>query len=196
MKDAQAQNPTSTTNQSLSDPNATATNESKSTVPERYEFNAPEGKSLDSAVVERFSPIFKELGLDQASAQKLVDKYIEHFEGYTKAVNDMRTEWKTQVNHEQGGRLEATLADIGRMKDVIFANDDAGRKAFDEAMNLTGAGDHPAIFKAFAKASEAFREGTHVSGGGPSLHGQVQTPPTRPSAAQAMYPNLASSNAA
>ena len=45
------------------------------TVPEKYDFKAPEGQSLDAALVERATPIFKELGLTQDAAQKLVDFY-------------------------------------------------------------------------------------------------------------------------
>jgi hypothetical protein len=117
----------------------------------------------------------------------------------TKAVDDMRASWREGITKDpaMSGKLESIKTDIGRMKDAIFAvsrDNPKGaedRIAFEEAMNLTGAGDHPAIVKAWWRASEAFREGQHVSGSGASPHGQV--PPgesVRPSAAAAMYPNL------
>src|SRR6185437_10360924 len=45
--------------------------------PESYDFKAPEGKELNSKFLDRATPVFKELGLSQANAQKLVDTYNE-----------------------------------------------------------------------------------------------------------------------
>lgn len=57
----------------------TATGESSTTsatgVPEAYSFQMPEGVTLDQAAVDRFTPLFKEAGLSQEGAQKLVDAY-------------------------------------------------------------------------------------------------------------------------
>ena len=48
----------------------------KPAAPEAYEaFAVPEGMTLDAAAVELATPIFKELGLDQGAAQKLIDIY-------------------------------------------------------------------------------------------------------------------------
>lgn len=48
----------------------------KPVVPETYEaFAVPEGMTLDAAAVEAAAPIFKELGLGQEQAQKIVDIY-------------------------------------------------------------------------------------------------------------------------
>jgi hypothetical protein len=165
----------------------------KPVVPETYTFKAPDGREFDKPTIDRATPIFKELGLDQAGAQKLVDIWNEQTERQLKAVNDMRADWRESINKDKdmSGKLEQIKVDIGRMKDSIFANNADARSAFEDAMNLTGAGDHPAIVKAWWKASEAFREGQHVSGGGPSGHGQTQSGTVeRPSAAAAMYPNL------
>jgi hypothetical protein len=149
--------------------------------------------------VDRATPVFKELGLDQAAAQKLVDVWnqLSKSEGdrLDKAVNDMRAEWRDGISRdpEMSGKLEAMKVDIGRMKDALFTGRDGPtqRKAFEDAMNLTGAGDHPDIVRAWWKASAAFREGQHVGGSGPSPHGQVGPGESvRPSAAAAMYPHL------
>jgi hypothetical protein len=169
-------------------------------VPETYTFTkASDGRDLDQSLIDRATPVFKELGLDQAAAQKLVDTYNElskrEGERLDKVVNDMRAGWREDINKDpaMSGKLETIKADIGRMKDSIFSGRDGPdqRKAFEDAMNLTGAGDHPAIVRAWWRASEAYREGQHVSGAGPSKHGQAEPGvDSRPTLAGAMYPNL------
>jgi hypothetical protein len=58
-------------------------------------------------------------------------------------------------------------------------------------MNTTGMGDHPAIVRGLYELSKLVNEGTHVTGGAPSPHGQSKTGTSnRPSIAGAMYPNL------
>src|SRR5579863_3544340 len=45
-----------------------------SAAPDKYtDFKAPDGYTLDPATIEAATPIFKELGLSQDAAQKLVD---------------------------------------------------------------------------------------------------------------------------
>lgn len=201
MKD-QSIPPTTSTTEAQPNADGTPSPEStesvpKPTVPESYSFKSADGRDFDKSLIDRATPVFKELGLDQAAAQKLVDVWNElsKTEGdrLTKLVNDTRAEWREGINKDpaMSGKLEQIKTDIGRMKDAIFANKPDARKAFEDAMNLTGAGDHPAIVKAWWSASEAYREGQHISGNGPSRHGQAEPgAPERPSAAAAMYPNL------
>ena len=176
---------------------AKPTEPAKPTVPEAYTFKAPEGKSYDPKLLDEITPVFRELGLDQASADKLVGAWNKHIistaDLAVKAVNDMRTEWVAEIGKspDMGGKLDTVKADIGRMKDTLFSGDTKAREAFDNAMNLTGAGDHPAVVRTLWKLSESYREGSHVTGGGPSKHGQtLPNVSERPSPAQSMYPNL------
>ena len=91
---------------------------------------------------------------------------------------------RPQVRNAQSRRLSEELNDAFL---VAEADLDTG------VVVLTGAGDHPAFVKAFNKLAAFVTEGSHVSGKGPSDLGQ-QKPgaPTKPSAAQALYPNLPS----
>jgi hypothetical protein len=112
---------------------------------------------------------------------------------------DMRTDWQAKVKADpdmakaaSGGKtgIEAVSVDIARLKAALPAD---LRTEFSEAMNLTGAGDHPAIVKAMWKLAQFVTEGTHVSGKGPSEHGQTRPgTSTKPTPAQALYPNLPS----
>jgi hypothetical protein len=171
-----------------------------SKAPESYTFTAPEGKTLDAKLVERATPVFKELGLDQASAQKLVDTWNDlagdSANLAVEAVKQMREVWAGEVKSKYGAELDSKIAEIGRMKDSIFAGDKDSRVAFERAMDLTGAGDNPAIFNTFLKLATQFTEGKHVLGAGPSPEGQrAPGKPAAPSAAQAMWPSLPSNTA-
>ena len=163
-------------------------------VPETYDFRAPEGQTLDPKVIEAASPIFKELGLSQDAAQKLVDFYASQTTkintDLVKSVEDMRAGWRDTVmkDPELGGKLDAVKTELGRAKDRLPP---AVRTAFDSALNETGMGDHPAIVRALYEFSKLVNEGTHVSGGAPSPLGQnSKGVAQRPTIAGALYPNL------
>ena len=163
-------------------------------VPETYDFKVPEGTELDAAVVEKASPIFKELGLSQEQAQKLVDFYSAHTsesqKAIAKAVEDMRSDWRSQIMSDKdiGGKIEQVKVELGRAKDRLPAEI---RTAFEEAMNTTGMGDHPAIVKGLYEFAKLVNEGTHVTGGNPSPHGQAKTGnANQPTLAGALYPHL------
>jgi len=165
--------------------------------PESYtDFSVPEGHTLDAAAVEAATPIFRELGLSQDQAQRLVNFYSEQIgkinsenEGF---MESMRTQWRNDLkaDKEIGGKLEQVKTDIGRTLDRL---PESVRISFKDAMDMTGAGDHPAVIKAIYEMSKLIGEGSHVSGDRPSEHGQARNGvQSRPSLAGAMYPNLPS----
>lgn len=170
-------------------------------VPEKYEFTPPANYTVDPKLVEAITPLFKELGITQEAGQKLFDfhtaQMIEAAKAPATAVETMRADWRTKVsadtemakaiNGDKTG-LDAVKLDIGR---ALTHLDPALATDFKSAMDLTGAGDHPAFVKAMWKLSQLVTEGKHVIGGNPSPLGQK--PPgaaDRPSAAKSMFPNL------
>jgi hypothetical protein len=173
-------------------------------VPETYAaFKAPDNYTIDSAAIAEAVPLFKELGLTQDQAQKLVDAQIRRDIALAKApdaaVTTMRNEWRGKVNADaellatvdkNSGKtgMDAVQVNIARTLSVLPVDLQVD---FRHAMNLTGAGDHPAFVKAFNRLAAYVTEGSHVTGGGPSTFGQTKPgAPTKPSAAQALYPNL------
>lgn len=178
-------------------PAETLLNKPPEGAPETYaEFKAPEGYEIDKEVLDQAIPIFKKLNISQEGAQELFDLYakrsIEQAEAPTKAYNDLRTDWQSQVkaDKEIGHIIPQVKLEISRALDSI--GDPALVAEFKSAMDLTGAGDHPAFVKAFYKLAKSVNEGTHVTGGGPSPHGQSKTGQSaRPTPAQALYPHLA-----
>jgi hypothetical protein len=171
--------------------------------PDTYaDFTAPEGYTLDKAAIDAAVPIFKELGLNQEQAQRLVEFHSKQMIDAAKApeatYTDMRNDWQAKakadpdmakaVNGDKTG-LDAVKLDMGRALSAL--GDPALATEFKAAMDLTGAGDHPAFIKTFWKLAQFVTEGKHVTGQNPSPHGQ-RPPGTneRPSAAASLYPNL------
>ena len=166
-------------------------------------FTAPDGYTINAKTIEAATPIFKELGLNQAQAQRLVDFHTAQMIAAAKGPADeytaMRTEWKAQVEADPvirdavlDGKTGVEAVKLGIGKTLAALGDPALAQEFKSAMNLTGAGDNPAFIKAMYKLSSLITEGKHVSGNAPSPHGQ--TPPNqsaRPSPAKALFPNLA-----
>lgn len=170
-------------------------------VPDKYEFKAPEGRELDAKAIEAATPIFKELGLTQDQAQKLIDLQVardtEAATASEKLVSDTRAEWRDKVVKDP------TLGDgKDNLRPEVKANIAKAmasltpemKTSFTEALDMTGAGDNPAIIAAMNAFGKMLSEGTAVRGGGPSPNGQ-HAPGTnvKPTPAQAMYPKLPSS---
>ncbi len=156
------------------------------------DFKAPDGYTLSPDTIAAATPIFKELGLNQDQAQKLVDFHAKAMVDAAKAPNEaytaLRTDWQTKTKSDYPGpALETAKTEIGRMLTALPAD---VTSAFREAMDLTGAGDHPAVFKALHKLAAFVTEGKHVSGAGPSSAGQKAPGSAPPTAAAALYPNL------
>ena len=73
-----------------------------SVVPEKYEFKLPEGMTLDSAKMAIVEPLFKELGLSQESAQKLVDYQIQAQKDEVKRAEDAHVaQWEQFVESQK-----------------------------------------------------------------------------------------------
>lgn len=170
----------------------------KSAAPEKYEaFKTPDGFKLDDKVLGEATTTFRELGLTQEQGQKLVDFYaknaVEAAQAPFKTWETMNEKWVADVkaDPEIGAKLPEVKATISRALDSL--NNPALVTEFKQAMDLTGAGNHPAFVKAFYKMAQALTEGKHVAGRSPSPHGQTAPGTGLRTAAQAMYPNNPSS---
>lgn len=171
-------------------------------VPEKYELKVPEGTTLDQALVDKVTPLFKELGVSAEGAQKLFDFHNEAVksatEGPVNAMNEMRTEWRNDVVKDPalGNGTDNLKPEVRAniAKAIESVGDAKAVASFKEAMDLTGAGDNPALIRGLNAIGKLLSEGTLVRGAGPSAAGQTKPgSDARPSPAQAMYPSLPSS---
>lgn len=166
-------------------------------IPEKYaDFTVPDGYELDKGVAEEAGTLFRELGLTQEAGQKLVDLYAKHaIESHSQALQafrDTRAGWVSQAKQTYGKDVEPggkVIVGVGRLLDSL--GDAQLASDFKAAMDLTGAGDHPAFIGVMARLAERFGEGTPVTGKGASPLGQSAPGTARRSAAQEIYPNLA-----
>lgn len=167
-----------------------------STVPETYQFTAPEGYELSADLIEKATPIFKELGLTQDQAQKLVsfqaEQQLATANAPQQAYETMRADWRKDV------LADTSLAADGKVKPEVLSAiakgiDSLGTdvaKSFREIMDISGVGDNPAFVKAMYAFGKLASEGSHVTGKGPAPTGQTAPDAKPPSIANAMYPNL------
>jgi hypothetical protein len=171
--------------------------------PEKYEdYKVPDGFTLDPDVKTKADSLFKQLGIPQDGAQKLVDMYreltTEAFQAPFKAYQDTVSGWlkEAQDHPDLRGKLgpgQEVNVRIGKLLDGVpdakLASD------FREAMDITGVGNHPAFIRMMDHFAKQLTEGTHVAGNGPSRFGQ-SAPGARsePGAAAAMWPTLPSAS--
>lgn len=166
--------------------------------PETYaDFKAPEGITLNPDLLKEATGVFKELGLTQDQAQKLVDLVGKDQQAKAelpqKAFNDMVTGWRNDTLKDtsltrDGALLPDVAKNITALKSTL--GDQTKIDQFNNLMNLTGLGNHPLMVSALATWGKQFAEGSHVSGKGPSPHGQTAPGTTdRPNIAKAMWPN-------
>jgi hypothetical protein len=174
--------------------------EPKPGAPEAYaDFKLPEGVELKAPTLEKATATFKELGLSQEAAQKIVDLHIAEIQAAAKApvdaYDEMRAEWKAKAQADPdigsftGSKALGMKEDIGRALDAL--NDKQLKTDFQYAMDLTGLGDNAAFIKVASKWAKSVIEPRNVRGDGPSQHGQNDKgQQQRPNVAQGMYPNL------
>ncbi len=168
--------------------------------PEAYtEFKVPDGVKLEGEALTAATALFKDLGLAQAGAQKLVDYHAAQvkaaLDAPTKTMNDMYEGWKSaaeadpDIGPASGAKAAKIKENIGRAFNAV--GDETLVNEFKSMLNLTGLGDHPAVIKVLNKWAESIIEPRNVTGGGPARPGQLAPGATdRPSAAKALYPTL------
>jgi hypothetical protein len=140
---------------------ATEEDEVEEAEPADYdEFTMPEGMDVDQEALSEAVPVFKELGLGQDQAQKLIDVYAQQqVKAQTEAVrqlNEQRTKWREEVKAEP--EYEKSL---GLAKKALKQLADPETSAM-----ITGSwmGDHPGLVKLLANAGRAISDDAFVEG--------------------------------
>lgn len=140
--------------------------------PEQYEaFTAPEGFAIDEQMLGTFAPVFKELNLSQAQAQKLVDAAPQLITPAVQAATSKvleqvgyagYAEWPAQVKADKelgGDKLQENLAVALKARDA-FATPELRK-----LLETTPLGNHPEMIRFFYRAGKAISEDGFVPGG-------------------------------
>lgn len=133
-------------------------------VPEKYEFQVPEGVKVDEAVTAEFSALAKELGLSQEKAQKVYDIGVKSAQSNAQAQ-------AAQVAETQATWLEAAKADKEFGGENLKANMAIAAKAMAFAtpemktiLNESKLGNHPEIVRWMYRVGKAMSEDSYTSG--------------------------------
>jgi hypothetical protein len=135
----------------------------KNTVPEAYDFKLPEGMEVDKELLAETEPLFKELGLTQEKAQKVIDLYAQKV--MPAIVKRQADAWQDQVaawKNEVVATKEITLDDKGQNTDGIrvinslFNTDEAAK--FRADLDKYGLGNHPGLNLMFARMAKNLKE--------------------------------------
>ena len=145
-------------------------------VPEKYEVNMAEGIELDQATLELFTPIFKELGLENEGVQKLADVYVPLAQNIEEQVrqksleefSEMKKEWKAETLNQLGADSDKQLAVCAKAIDTFGGGDEAR-----ELLDQTGIGNHPVFVRMMINAGNTIKEDTFIEPKVPTLPGQT-----------------------
>lgn len=164
--------------------------------PDRYgPWTLPENLDAEDPVVAaalgEAEPIFREMGLNQAQAQKLIDLHMKHYMGglaesqeiFEQELRRKVALWGKQIegDPEFGGvHLQESLGHARR------AINELGGTGLDRALRETGAINRPEIFAAFVRAGRRFQEDRFVQGeSGPRRRGD-----SLDDLAERLYPDM------
>lgn len=159
-------------------------------VPERYELDVPEGFAIDPAALAVATPVFRELGLSNEQASKLMPVAAQFAQGLSDKLN---AQILSQVRADRKAWLDSAMADreIGgaHWKETLakgtFALDNLGfpkGSPFRVLLDESGLGNHPEMIRAWAKVGRAIGEdGDFVRGAG--------IPHSRRDTAETLYPH-------
>lgn len=157
----------------------------------KYEpFKAPEGYEFDAAALEKATPLFQELGLNQEQAQKAIDLYSTLSTEYEKNIADAwkqtQDDWVKEIKADKdiGHKLPEVKATISKALDAVLGPE--LKAEFQKAMDFTGAGNNPAFIRGMNKMASLLAEGKHVAAGNPSKFANGEQAQKGPSA---LYPN-------
>lgn len=136
--------------------------------PIAYEYALPETIKLDDATKASFHTALDAFRADPAKgAQGLIDLHNTTMRQYADGLaaeqqrvwNDTRRGWVTDVmaDEELGGAgYQTTMGAVARMRDMLVA--DNHRAEFEQFLNTTGAGDHPAFLRILHNAARIYDE--------------------------------------
>lgn len=136
--------------------------------PEKYEdFKLPEGVVVPDEVKGEYLNLFKEANLSQDTAQKFIDFQLKvekkAAEALTKHWDDTHAGWKKAIKEDKdfgGEKFKENRAFAKAALASEFADPELA-----EALEVTGAGNHPAVFRLLARIGKAASDDKLVPAG-------------------------------
>jgi hypothetical protein len=136
--------------------------------PVAYEYTVPETIKMDDALKGTFHTALDAFRADPSKgAQGLIDLHNQAMTDYAthlaaeqqRVFNETRANWRKEIMADEqlgGSGYQTTTKAVARMRDLLVPEND--RKSFNEFLRITGAGDHPAFWRALHNAARYFDE--------------------------------------
>lgn len=137
-------------------------------VPENYDLTAPEGFALDAESVALATPVFKELGLNNEQANKLMPVAAQFAERIQQQgqqailaeVQAQRKAWAEEAQNDPeigGARFKETTELAAKALDAMGYPKGSPFRSF---LTDSGLGNHPEMIRLFRKIGEKVSEDT------------------------------------
>ena len=166
------------------DPGKESGGEGDGGAPEAYaDFELPEGVELDETLLKETTPMFKELGLSQEGAQRLVSLYANQLQslanGQVEAFNKAMETWKTDSLNDKEFGGEGFEENLGIARQAV---EKFGTPELMQLLSEHGVGNHPEMVRFMYRVGKAIKSDTAVGGTG-------QAVTTEQNRVQQMYPD-------
>lgn len=153
--------------QAIVDAAADAGSDDDGTAPDTYaDFVMPEGLTLDETALADANPIFKELGLSQEKAQKVVDLYAKQVQAGSQTqidnFNQLVSDWGEQSKNDKefgGDKFEENV------KVAHSAIAKYGTPELKQLLNDHGVGSHPEVVRFMVRVGHTLKEDVPGSSG-------------------------------
>lgn len=136
--------------------------------PVEYKYEVPEGITLDDGLRTSLKGALDTFRANPAEgAQALLDLHAQTMRSFAEQTsrdqhtvwNKTREGWRSEVMADEqigGASHETSLRAIARMRDLFVP--EAERASFNQFLEVTGAGDHPAFLKMLHRAARLYDE--------------------------------------
>jgi len=145
----------------------------KQGVPEKYELKFPEGVEITAELLEEFTPLAKELGLNNEQAQKLADFEAKLVQRRYESYNQMTQEWVATAKKDKeygGDKWEASVETAQRALNTF------GTPELKTALNQYKLGNHPELIRLMVRIGNNMKEdGMVLPGGQGAEKGDIAT---------------------
>lgn len=128
-------------------------------VPAPFALKAPEGATIDPAVLEGYKVLSEKLGLTSEQAQKVYDGDLERVKEYHAAKVKQDQTWLGELRTEWGPKFQERSITVGRAYD--YADPDGSLR---KILAQEGYLNHPALTKFVERFGDLFKEDKISSG--------------------------------
>jgi len=144
--------------------------------PVEYKFELPEGFNLADDLKTQFTGVLDGFRQDPSNVQPLVDFHVAEVNRIVEKIgddqhrvfNDTRREWQKQIKGDEefgGAGFETSSKAVARMRDLLVSSHKPGTPEYDrqakeanEFFRITGAGDHPVLWRILHNAARYLDE--------------------------------------